>query len=100
MLGPSWSHFLRFLGVLLASQLKIAFETIFDQFSTAWRTKNDQKPLVFASEFEDARFCDMLARETDLVSISVLFWNSKSVQNRTQDSSHKYQTSLSFSNAV
>ena len=69
---------MRFSGVLLASQLQIAFKTIFDEFSTAWRAKNDQKPLVFASEFEDARFCVMLARETDLVSISAPFWSSKS----------------------
>ena len=96
MLEPCWALFGTFLGVPLASQLKIAFKTIFCRFLTSWGMKNVQKPLVFVGRNEDACFCAMIALETDLGPILVRFWTPKSFQNRSQEGSEGCWKSLSF----
>ena len=85
MLEPCWPLFGTFLGVLLASQLKIAFKTIFCRFWTSWGMKNVQKPLVFVGRNEAACFCAMIALETDLGPILAPFWNPKSIQNQSRN---------------
>ena len=65
------------MGVLLASQLKMTFKTIFlsifDRFGTSWGMKNVQKQLVFVGRNEDACFCAMIALGTDHGPILVRF---------------------------
>jgi len=99
MLEPCWALFGTFLGVPLASQLKIAFKTIFCRFLTSWGMKNVQKPLVFVGRNEDACFCAMIALETDLGPILVRFWTPKSFQNRSQESPEWCWKSCSFLHA-
>ena len=87
--GPNldqiWSHvgpfFWHFWGVVLASQNKVVFKTIFDWFLTTRILKNTAP----ANVFDDFCICFMIALETDLGPILAPFWTPKSIQNRSRN---------------
>ena len=80
MLEPCWPLFGTFLGVLLASQLKIAFKTIFCCFLIAFRSSRSSKTLPLS----------MILRIVAFASWSLLrpildrFWFDFGAQNRSE----------------